>query len=411
MQVFKKCKKRRKGTRRKGPSLKGMALRIWKQLTPLHFDKLLVLTLTGDLSSKRRTVKHLVRVKMLGFYRLSLPKHNLSAGRTTSRHATSLGDGRGVPKHFRDFGKFSKCSTATLPEGFALGRKGQSSVFQTHNLADNVTVTVFLAQVRLSFISVDIIRMDLSDPSLTESLIDLIDSIDCSVPFDSIDCSVPFPQITENELIAHLPAVCQHPNDSLPSNPQVPDDQRSQGSSCNDPYYQVRTSSGVSSSTPPDLQPPPSPVLRLTSRAPPLQLRQIGPNTFEVVTNSEDEPYNSISADPGYGSQPSSSSSTTPLAYSSLPPLSSRPESPDSFEKKEAKRKQKNIARCRNYRANVKKKVEAEQEELQQLQARNKELWATVRGMEVAVAWLKDASRKRNGKSDNTDQKGKRRKV
>merc|ERR1711973_1031328 len=98
----------------------------------------------------------------------------------------------------------------------------------------------------------------------------------------------------------------------------------------------VCSSSGVSSSTPPDLQPPPSPVLRLTSMAPPLELRQIGPNTFEVVTNSEDEPGDSRSAaDPGYGSQPSSSSSTTPSGSSSLPPLSSRPESPDSFENKE----------------------------------------------------------------------------
>merc|ERR1719347_958813 len=75
---------------------------------------------------------------------------------------------------------------------------------------------------------------------------------------------------------------------------------------------------------PPNILPPPSPpVLRLstTSTTAPLQLRQVGPNTFEVVTDAlqlplEDAPL----LDPGYGSQPSSSSCSS--SYSSISPPS-----------------------------------------------------------------------------------------
>merc|ERR1712172_437253 len=93
---------------------------LWKQLKPLSLDKIGLLILKGSLTSKKRKVKIQVTVEMLGFHRLSFSMYTLAAGRTTSRHATPQGDGRGVPKHFRDFGRFSRCSTAfsqpTLPE-------------------------------------------------------------------------------------------------------------------------------------------------------------------------------------------------------------------------------------------------------------------------------------------------------
>merc|ERR1719331_3569713 len=75
-----------------------------------------------------------VIIQIRGFHRL-LPfvKQTIAGGRTTSRQATPLGDGRGVPKHFQDFGRFSKCSCAfsqpALLEGFALRSKKPLSVF------------------------------------------------------------------------------------------------------------------------------------------------------------------------------------------------------------------------------------------------------------------------------------------
>ena len=157
-------------------------LTMWKQLEPATLDKLGLLTLYGSISSRKRKVKIPVTVQMLGFYRLSFSNHILVGGKTTSRHATPRGDGRGVPKHFRDFGRFSRCSTAfsqpTLPEGFALGRQRLPSVFQSQNPTG--TVTIFVVQgkhTKVTLIRADITKMDFNDTSSAESLFDLIDTI------------------------------------------------------------------------------------------------------------------------------------------------------------------------------------------------------------------------------------------
>merc|ERR1719323_258117 len=122
--------------------------------------------------------------------------------------------------------------------------------------------------------------MDLSDPPLTESLIDLI---------DSIEPSVPFPTMTDSDLIAHLTAECQHPNNASILSPQVPNVQPSQGLSFNGPshwdfpgdqFSPILSSLGSYSLTLPDPQPPASSIPSHSSLAapPPWQLRQIRPD-------------------------------------------------------------------------------------------------------------------------------------
>ena len=184
---------------------------MWKQLKPATLDKLALLILNGSLSSKTGNVKTEVTVEMLGFYRLSFAKHTL-AGKTTSRQATPLGDGRGVPKQFRDFGRFSKFSTVfsqtTLPAGFALGRK---SVLHGYNPSG--TVTVFVVQglnSRLTLIRTDIAKMDHNDPFL-QRLVDQfcpdildLDIGDMGGTSDMGDLS--FLATTDEVLIANLPS-------------------------------------------------------------------------------------------------------------------------------------------------------------------------------------------------------------
>ena len=71
-----------------------------------------------------------------------------------------------------------------------------------------------------------------------------------------------------------------------------------------------------------------------------------------------------------------------------------------------------NQENCRSYREKMKKKAEEEQRELQHLEERNRELKATVQGMEGVISWhkslLRDASRKRKREGGGCDQVGKK---
>ena len=154
-------------------------------------------------------------------------------------------------------------------------------------------------------------------------------------------------------------------------------------------------------------------MLNLSFSAPPLQLRQIGPNTFEVITEEEDEPNNNPS-DLGYdGSQPSSSSASIALGSTPLPSSSnSLPESSISESSKEEKKRLKNIENCRKTREKKKKKAEEERRELERLEEKNRDLKAKIKSIKEVVAWLKssmrDGSRNRKGEGDDSDQEGKR---
>ena len=67
---------------------------------------------------------------------------------------------------------------------------------------------------------------------------------------------------------------------------------------------------------------------------------------------------------------------------------------------------------CKNSREKKKKKTEEEQRELERLEERNRELKATVQGLEAVISWhkslLRDASRKRKGEGGGSDQGGKK---
>jgi len=431
------------------PSQRRLELKMWKQLKTSTLDKLGLLILNGSLTSKKRNVKIRVTLQMRGFYRLSFSKHT-STGRTTSRHATPPGDGRGVPKHFRDFGSFSRCSTAfsqpTLPEGFALGRKRSPSVFQSRNPAG--TVTVFVVQgpsSRVTLIYADITKMDLNDPSPSESLIDLIDSVDFGFPSDTGDLSI-F-QMTDEQLNVNLPPRLQSPNNALSSTPSIfptsptystsippnakppqPPSSRTDSTSViqyapppqilsspicptrvlpNAQHPQSASSPNCSTSlltAAQSLQPPMSPKLSLSSPAP--LFKRIGPNTFELITKDDNVSDNNPS-DLGFESQPSSSSASSsspfPSSSTALSPPTPVPES----------KEEKNRRACGRYREKMKAEAAELPEELKCLERRNRELRATVQQLEEVVAWhkslLKGASRKRMGEGGGSERKGKRR--
>ena len=73
-----------------------------------------------------------------------------------------------------------------------------------------------------------------------------------------------------------------------------------------------------------------------------------------------------------------------------------------------------NQENCRSYREKMKKKATEEERELKRLEERNRELRATVQGLEEVVAWhkslLRDASRKRKGEGGGSGQGGKKKK-
>jgi len=116
-------------------------------------------------------------------------------------------------------------------------------------------------------------------------------------------------------------------------------------------------------------------------------------------------------SDLGYGSSPGSFISL-PSSSNALHPPDLVPEPSDSDseapESKEERERRKNRKSCKKSREKKKKKVEEEQRELKHLEDRNRELKATVQGMEEFVAWhkslLKDASRKRRAQGGDNDQ-------
>merc|ERR1719220_3323656 len=97
--------------------------------------------------------------------------------------------------------------------------------------------------------------------------------------------------MTEAELVANLP-------DDFFSTDPIP----------------VPPSETPTPSLPPQMSPPSPPMLRLssTTSTAPVQLRQVGPNTFEVVTDALQLPLDDTSLlDPGYGSLTSAVSSSS----------------------------------------------------------------------------------------------------
>merc|ERR1712117_128718 len=308
---------------------------------------------------RKRNMK--VLIQLLGFHRLlNFVKQTIS-GKTRTRHATPLGDGRGVPKNFLDFGRFSKCSKdfgklskfstkysqPTLLEGSALRSRKSQSVFRSSDPFGKVIVLLVRGSgSSLTLVRSDITRMTEQDISSVESLFNLVESMDFDLQMGDIGESL----MTEAELVANLPDDFLNPPLLAPS------------------------------TTSPPQAPPPTPafpVLQLSSTIPTnhIQLRQVGepgPDgqvVFEVVTENLQLPFDALPDDLGYSSLSSSSSS------SSVSPLSPTQEVGEvQGESKEEGRLRLQAEACRRHRKNKKRKLEEEKEELEQLEKRNVEL-------------------------------------
>ena len=119
---------------------------------------------------------------------------------------------------------------------------------------------------------------------------------------------------------------------------------------------------------------PPFPVLQLSSTVPTncVQLRQVaepGPGgqvLFEVVTDNLQLPLDTLPNDLGYSSLPSSSSSVSPRS-----PTQEVCEV--QGESKEERRLRLQAEACRRHRKNKKRKLEEENDALDQLEKRNME--------------------------------------
>merc|ERR1712209_149691 len=261
--------------------------------------------------------------------------------------------GRGVPKNFLDFGRFSKCSKdfgrsskfstkcsqPTLLEGFALRSRKSQSVFRSSDPFGKVIVLLVRGpSFSITLVHGDITRMAEQDISSVEDLFSLVESMDFDLQMGDRGESL----MTEAELVANLP------DDFL-----------------NPPLLPPPTTS-------PPRAPPPTPsfpVLQLSSTMPTnhIQLRQVGepgPDgqlVLEVVTDNLQLPLDALPDDLGYSSLPSSSSIEVGEAQG---------------ESKEERRLRLQAEACRRHRKNKKRKLEEEKEELEQLEKRNVELRA-----------------------------------
>jgi len=348
-----------------------MKLKMWRQVKPLMLDRLCLVSFRGVITSRIRKKNMTVIIQILGFHRLLSFANQTIGGRTTSRQATPLGDGRGVPKHFQDFGKFSKCSSKCLSkcpsafsqpallEGFALRSRKQLRVFCSSDPSGNVIVLLVRGpDSSLTLIRTDITKMAQEDLSSVDSLFSLVESMDFDSQMEDLGASI----MTEAELEANLP------KDLFSTDP-------------------IHTPLPPSTSPPPSFPPqtpPPSPVLRLSSTStttPVVQLRWVGTNTLEVVTDTLQLPLDAP-LDLGYGSLTSDISS-------SIPPPSPPSEASRITESKEERRLRLQADACRRHRQNKRRKLEEEQKEFEQLQRRNLELRAKFKAMEEMVGRLR----------------------
>jgi len=349
-----------------------MKLKMWRQVKPLTLDRLCLVSFRGVITSRIRKKNMTVIIQILGFHRLLSFAKQTIGGRTTSRQATPLGDGRGVPKHFQDFGRFSKCSSKcssafsqpALLEGFALRSRKPLRVFCSSDPSGNVIVLLVRGpDSSTTLIRTDITKMAQEDLSSVDSLFSLVESMDFDPRMEDLGGSI----MTEAELEANLP------NDLFSTDP-------------------IHLPLPTSASPPPSfpLQTPPSPVLRLSSTissTTPVQLRWVGTNTLEVVTDTLQLPLDAP-LDLGYGSLTSDISTSSSIPPSSPPPEVSR-FTEVKEESKEERRLRLQADACRRHRQNKKRKLEEEQKEFEQLERRNLELRAKFKAMEEMVGRLR----------------------
>ena len=91
------------------------------KMSPSEIDHVSEFSGNIETHSEKRNMKVFIKFSLKNFYRL-LKMGNIHFHSTTSREATPLGDPRGVPKYFPQFGRFSKSSTSTKRIVFSSGK-------------------------------------------------------------------------------------------------------------------------------------------------------------------------------------------------------------------------------------------------------------------------------------------------
>jgi len=418
-------------------------LKLWKQMIPLYIDKISVMEAGGDILGKTDP-KVTVIFRVQNFHRLSIAR-NIHASRTTSSKATPLGDGRGVPKYFRDFGRFSSRRFLLSPpllEGFALRSISSIRAPTSYNSSRCSSISLIKKRTHtiVALIFVDLNKMDPSNPKPALDLIELIESAD-------FEMSAGYPEMSNEDLEMFMQQLGELPNETTTTTTSV----------TNPPPINISSFTSTVDFPSPTFPSHPAPVLsfpgeynttdhtrnNLSSPAPTLDtaynlfpndssnipviilpqnsayqtlnLRQIGVNTFEVVPevppllvqplSPEDQGYSSSPSSPAASSSSSahtggasfsaaSSSSSVHAGESSSSEASSL--SPHIGESAEERRRRLQREACQRYRRNRKRRREEDSTEVDQLERRNRQLRMQVESMEAQKKLLEELLRERN---------------
>jgi len=360
---------------------------LWKQLKPLYVDRISLVASCGNILHHKNDLTARVTVRIHHFYKLSIVK-NIQSGRTTSRQASPPGDGRGVPKCFQDFGKFSKLplriyqtfkprqQQPSLLAGFALRRRLRLNVLRSYN--QDKSMSIFLVKKGNNsveaVIQADLSRMDPQNPSSALSLIDLIADANFDTKMSEHNIEPGFPEICSQDLDLYLDNPSLPPSTPLLEGCPIPGD---------------NFLLNVIESLPAVVSVP------TASTQTPINLRQTGPNSYEVIDPpTEPQPVLETESeeDQGYVSPPFSPPSyTASLLHTSSPSPPYTPSSSSLFEEtREEKRLREQREACRKYRENRKRKREEEIQEIKSLETKNRELEKKVEVMKEIVVRMKE---------------------
>jgi len=410
-------------------------LTMWKQIIPLYIDKISIMEAGGEILGKRDP-KVTVIFWVQNFHRLSVAR-NIHARRTSSRKATPLGDGRGVPKYFRDFGRFSSCRFLLSPpllEGFALRSKVSIRVPTSYNSrrCSSISLLKKSNHTIIALIFVDLNKMDPSDPTPATDLTELIESMDFELSAGYPEMSNEVLQMFFQQLekfpnettttsvmnpppinISTFPSSVDVPSPRLPSHPapvlSLPGESNTTDHTRNILSIPASTSDTAFNLFPNGSSNIPFIILPQNSAYPTLNLRQIevpeAPPLFAQPLSPEDQGYTSSPSSPlssssssahtgGSSSSAASSSSSVQAGESSSSEASSL--SLHIGESAEETRLRLRREACQRYRRNRKRRREEESTELDQLERRNRQLKMQVESMESQKMFLMERIRERN---------------
>lgn len=153
-----------------------MKLKMWRPVKPLTLDKLCLVSFKGVIISVKRKSSMNVIIQLLGFHILLPFAKQTTDGRTTASHLSASDYLGGGSKGFKDFGRFTKC-TSKISSGRRL-----LSLFHSFNTSHNVAVILARPSDSTStplptLIRADISKMSTGDLSSVDSILDLVHSM------------------------------------------------------------------------------------------------------------------------------------------------------------------------------------------------------------------------------------------